>query len=588
VGSLFAVDVLFGSFDLVTSVRLGAVLSLSCAISALLAARLVRRNHPDTHIETEQPATSAATLNPRSPFGLATWITVYALSGFIALSLEIVWFRLLGVILKSRSDTFGHLLAGYLGGVGLGALVANHRRVRSGRPEPAFFLLQSAIPLVAAASVVFFVVMIDRVPWLNPLWQYLGEYEPAGRRGRFLALYLGIPAVLMILPTLMMGLSFGHLQHAVQTDLKTLGRRVGWLQTANIAGSMIGAILTGAGLLDWFGTAGTLRLLVCCSIPFLLLYLQTDPRRIWAAAGAGLVALLLAYSIPSPTILWARLHGAAPENVIQAEDASGVSALKMSNGSDLTIVHANGLGQSSLPYGGIHTVLGALPAMTHGKPESIAVIGLGSGDTLFAIGGRSETRIIDSIEIVAPQLNTLDHLLRRRFYPGLQMILQDDRVHHWFTDGRAFIRKGPPRYDIVEADALRPTSAFAGNLFSVEYFELLRSRLKPGGLAVTWIATPRVLNTFVKVFPHVVAFEGLALGSMEPVRFDPVELQGRIQQTAIRQYYLRGGVDIVKLLTPYFSASPRTYGPEFDRTTLEDVNRDLFPKDEFSVRYMRR
>ena len=46
-------------------------------------------------------------------------------------------------------------------------------------------------------------------------------------------------------------------------------------------------------------------------------------------------------------------------------------------------------------------------------------------------------------------------------------------------------------YDIIEADALRPTSAFAGNLYSVEYFALLRDHLEPGGYAVTWAATER-------------------------------------------------------------------------------------------------
>lgn len=55
-----------------------------------------------------------------------------------------------------------------------------------------------------------------------------------------------------------------------------------------------------------------------------------------------------------------------------------------------------------------------------------------------------------------------------------------------FTDGRTYIGANTKKYDIIEADALRPTSAFAGNLYSYEYFRLLKSRLKPGGLAVTW------------------------------------------------------------------------------------------------------
>ena len=603
-GSLFATAILFRTFDFVTSVRLGALLSFSCALGALLAAPFIRRQRiVDT---TERPPANADAIRAPSQFALWTWVAVYALSGFVALSLEIVWFRVLGVILKSNSFTFGLLLAAYLLGVGLGALVANHRRVRSWSPVPAFFLLQSAIPVVAAVSLALLTISVDRVGWAVPLWQYLGEYEPLSpdaafgswssvtggaeptRRGLVLVLYIVVPLALLGLPTLMMGLSFGHLQRAVQTDLDTLGRRVGWLQTANIVGSMLGALLTGVALLDWLGTANTLRLLGCCSGVFLFLYGRTRRHSIvWLATAAAILLVgLVAYSIPSAATLWSRLHRALPEDVIQAEDSSGLALLKSGVGSvETTTVFANGLGQGGLPYGGMHTVLGALPAMVHANPESIAVIGLGSGDTLFAIGGRAETSTIDSIEIITPEFEALRRLDQRRLYPGLRILLLDARVHHWFTDGRAFVRKGGRRYDIIEADALRPTSAYAGNLFSVEYFELLRSRLNPGGLAVTWTPTPRVVNSFVKVFPHVLHFEGLALGSTTPVRFDRSAIEARIRQQFTHDYYSRAGVALDQLLAPYLHQAPRVYGPEFDRTGLVNVNRDLFPKDEFAVKW---
>jgi spermidine synthase len=603
-GSMFATAILFRSVDFVTSVRLGALLSVGCALGTLLGAPFIRRQQ--VVVTPERPPANADAIRAPSRFGLWTWIAVYALSGFVALSLEIVWFRVLGVILKSNSFTFGLLLAVYLLGVGLGALVANHRRVRSWSPVPAFLLLQSAIPVVAAVSLALLTISVDRVGWADPLWQYLGEYEPlspdaafsswstatggAGptRRGLFLVLYIVVPLALLGLPTLMMGLSFGHLQRAVQTDLETLGRRVGWLQTANIVGSMLGALLTGLALLDWLGTADTLRLLVCCSGVFLLLYGRTRPFRLvrLTTATAILFVCLVAYSIPTAATLWARLHRALPEDVIQAEDSSGVALLKSGVGNVVTTtVFANGLGQSGLPYGGMHTVLGALPAMVHANPQSIAVIGLGSGDTLFAIGGRAETSTIDSIEIIAPEFETLRRLDQRRFYPGLRILLRDPRVHHWFTDGRAFVRNGGRRYDIIEADALRPMSAYAGNLFSVEYFELLRSRLNPGGLAATWTPTPRVVDSFVKVFPHVLLLEGLALGSTTPVQFDRSAIEARIQQRFTRDYYGRAGIALDQLLAPLLKQAPRYYGPEFDRTSLVNVNRDLFPKDEFAVQW---
>ena len=123
-----------------------------------------------------------------------------------------------------------------------------------------------------------FVTAVQQIDLAGPLWQYLGRYETLSQeelvspssRSLLLMLYVVLPAGLLGLPTLMMGLSFGYLQRAVQTDLGALGRRVGWLQTGNIIGSMAGAMLTGFVLLDLLGSAGTLRLLVWCSTVFRL------------------------------------------------------------------------------------------------------------------------------------------------------------------------------------------------------------------------------------------------------------------------------------------------------------------------------
>ena len=92
---------------------------------------------------------------------------------------------------------------------------------------------------------------------------------------------------------------------------------------------------------------------------------------------------------------------------------------------------------------------------------------------------------MECVEIVSSQLPSLLLLHRRRPDPGLNRLLTDGRIRISFGDGRAFLMRSAARFDVIEADALRPASAFAGNLYSVEYFELVRSRLRPGGLGVT-------------------------------------------------------------------------------------------------------
>ncbi len=601
-GCLITVWVLARAFGLRPTIQIGAALNVICAFGALVLAAFRWRAGSETASAEREAVSNGRPLG----FGLPAWIAIYALSGFVALSLEIVWFRVLGVILKSTSFTFATLLAFYLSGIGLGAFLAQLWVNKVRNPAAAFLTLQAAVIVYAALSLSLLLHAVPRVHALVPLQQYLASYDPidigpalralqriiwgvpvapqAREDGMlFATLYGLVPLYLIGLPTLMMGMSFPYLQKCAQTHLAAIGRRVGWLQTANIVGCMLGAALTGLALLHWLGSAGTVRALIVIGGVFVALLGLAQPRGRRSPRVLGL-ALLLVASLSlsvSNEELWARLHGSTRARIISAEDGSGVSLLKQGRGGRM-IVFVSGLGQSELPYGGIHTALGALPVLLHPNPVEVAAIGLGSGDTVFALGGRAETRVIRSIEIVGPQIRTLRVLDRRADYPGLRRLLSDPRIRHIVGDGRAFLMKGV-RLDVVEADALRFGSAFAGNLYSREYFELLRGCLKPGGLAVSWRPTQRTEDTFLTVFPHVAIFGTMLIGGNEPIPFDRETLKARLRSPFTAEHYRRGGVNIETVLAEFVESDPRVYGPEHHRPGLHDLNTDLFPRDEYQT-----
>jgi len=228
-------------------------------------------------------------------------------------------------------------------------------------------------------------------------------------------------------------------------------------------------------------------------------------------------------------------------------------------------------------------VLGALPAFIHPHPRQGAIIGLGSGDTVYAMAARQDFERITSIEIIRPQLVTLQALARRYPYPGLQAVVGARQIEHVFGDGRLYLTRVQRKFDIIEADALRPSSAFSGNLYSDAYFELLRDRLNPGGLAVTWAPTERIARTFVRVFPYAWRSGQVIIGSNEPIAIDRDAVMQRISEPAVDGYFRRAGIDIARLLRPYIRGPFRRYEPTHNRAALTDINTDLFPKDEFDL-----
>jgi predicted membrane-bound spermidine synthase len=558
--------------------------ALLCAaaanVAAGLGALLLFRGAPDTAPEGAAPSDRADL--DRHPFAL--WLALYALGGFCALSLEILWFRLIDVAVKSTGFTFGTVLAVYLGGCGLGTLGGIALAARLRRPLRAFLASLCAILLYAVLAVLVIVSLPPDTPffrWFFDLWGGRLSFNLGGawQTAPVLRLYLLLPLALYGPPTVLMGFSFVALQRAVQDDARRTGRRVGLLQAANIVGCVAGSLLVGLLALTWLGSAGTLRLLAVVGAGAALLGLALREGRIlFGALAAALVALAVAS--PGEQALWRRLHGMAEGDVaVAAEDATGVVLVSEHDGG-LRRVWVNGRHHSVLPFGGIHTALGAAPAAIHPAPETVAIIGLGSGDTAWAAGfRRPETRRLVTFEICAPQVG----LLRGVAYgpdppPKLQRFLEDDRLAIRLADGRNALLRDGERYDLIEMDALYPSSPYAGNLYSLEFYRLCASRLRPGGLMCTWAPTARVHASFQSAFPHVLELADgkILVGSADPIPIDMPAWQSRLTSGPAIAYL--GMPRVHEMLDLLRQARPivrRPVGPA-------DLNRDLFPRDEMN------
>jgi spermidine synthase len=582
IGTLYAINMLGAALGALAGPWLliprggigGATLVAACGNLLAGAGALALARAPGS-VPDRSHAKGVAPEAAAHPFGL--WLSLYALSGFVALSLEVLWFRLLDVAVKSTAFTFGTVLAIYLLGSAAGCLVSLRTADRLRRPLAVFLLCQCAILLLAGLAVIGLV----RLPPTTPGYAWLVEYWNTYRFYRFGAaldlvpvahLYLALPLALFGLPTLLMGFSFPVLQRAVHDELATSGRKVGALQAANIAGCVAGSLLVGLASLQWLGTAQTLRLLTLAGLVFAGIGWRYEGRRF---ALAALALVVLAAALPGGDELWRRLHGQTDpaERSLFEEDATGVVALATRNGVRYRL-SVNGKGNSWLPFGGVHSVLGALPAIVHPAPRHVAVIGLGSGDTAWAAGCRRATLSVRVFEISSPQPRILRRFAAEQAMPELRRFLADPRVTLRLEDGRKALEASAQGYDTIETDAIWPESAGSGNLYSLEFFRACARRLRAGGLMCTWAPTPRVRATFRTAFRYVLDAEGgvILLGSEYPIERDPDRWEARL---AAASGYL-GELRAQTIREQLASLAPAS-GP-----IAADLNRDLFPRDEFA------
>src|ERR1700736_1242359 len=305
IGALVTTWVLLPQLGLEKTLKVGATLNFACACALVLFVISMREQPEASPVATEPRQLEQ---NPSPPqtaesagFTFGTWLLLYILSGFIALSLEILWLKLLTVMLKCSAFAFGTMLTIYLGGLGLGAIAGTKFVQTSRRPVSVFLALQTLVAVLAGIGTVLLVshTAESLIPNLST---YFGVRDPLNvslalngiltwwqnqavppetltETGRLVLFLVVVPLVLILPATTLMGLSFPYLQKAVQHDIDKIGRRVGALQVANILGCMAGASLTGFTFLNEFGTAGTVKIVIGLASIFAALWLRIALRR---------------------------------------------------------------------------------------------------------------------------------------------------------------------------------------------------------------------------------------------------------------------------------------------------------------------
>lgn len=556
------------------TIWLGASLNALCAGLAWYLFRGQTEALPSASSQDDNAAFSIRALSP--------WLAHYFLSGFMAISLEIVWFRVIETLMKPLALTFSLILGIYLATMALGTWVGIqttprwiHQKLR------VFFNLQYLLYLYALASML---ILWLGLPYIPNLFEYLRGYDVSLAPPILVYTIVLIPLFLMAVPTFLMGFSFTVSQVIIQDNYEAVGRKVGWLQGINIVGSTAGSWFVSLIGFNYLGTSITLQIIGGTVLLYLLVGWKNKVTTGWRLG--GLVALfgLVISAFPSNHSLWMVFSGMKePDRFILQENDTALSIIKI-NEDQTAWVFMNGLGQSMFPYrvDDHHVLLGAFPSFFHPNPQDIAIIGLGSASTLFNAAGRSETQHIDCFEVIENQPLVLQQYMDKTGDQSPAQVLQDPRVSIHLQDGRYALHHTTKKYDIIEADALRPRSSFSGNLYSVEYFELLKSKLKPGGIAVTWGATDRIVHSLQEVFPYVYQVKGFMLvGSMEPIQTTWEDMTRYLASGHAIQHYARAGIPIQEILGAGWQKIDRIqYGQV---TQHRRKNTDMWPRDEYDL-----
>ena len=560
-GSLVAGFVLLPGFGVRATIYSAAVINIIIGIVTILADR-----QTETALNTETDNAFAA-YSERSLPGIAEslptthvsdmkfWMFCAFISGFVTISTQVAWTRMLTMVIGSSTYAFSIVVALFLLGLSGGAYVIARKNVSGKLRETVF-----KVELVTAVSLFLSLSVVNRIP---------GLLFAAGLRlhinswGGLLALQLMSVALLILLPAFLMGTVMPLVLVWAGTNSRNQSvRLVGRSYAVNTIGAIVGAFGAGFVLIPRFGTRFTILFAgaLCIVVAGLAYEPKVDvrDRDLHQAVAAGLtVVVIVLLFLVAPRMNLADLSVGAYDSLVrvlahsrgEAGDKSvqqrgpeihellmyeegPTSTVSVRKDWDITSMAINGRTNASdredMPT---QVMLGQMPLLLAPSIKNALVVGYATGVT----AGTMLQSPLESLECVELEPATVNG---SRFFEHVNNHpLNDPRLHLIIDDARTYLRVTTQRFDIIVSEPSHPWVPGVANLFTREFFQLGRERLNDDGVFVQWLqiyqlstdSLRSILATFHETFPYVLVFrvEGawkgkdlLLVGSKAPLTIE--------------------------------------------------------------------
>ncbi len=605
-GTLMAGFLLLPGFGVQITIYIAAAVNLIVGIVAIVADR---NSHADLATSASSPQTLEKPIALENDFKFVDskgfWLFCAFVSGFVAISTQVAWTRLLAMIIGSSTYAFSIVVALFLIGLAGGAYVIG-RRDRSAKLRKLVLILES----VTALSLLLSTALVGQLPnWLIQagLWLQVESW------GGLLALQIGAAAFLVLLPAFLMGTIMPLVlvwanSHQPPASIWLVGRSY----AVNTLGAIAGAFLTGFILIPKATTRFTLLFatslcLVVAGLAFQPRQTARDPALTKALVVGVCFALVLTVALGLPAFNLPRMNldglsvGAYDSLVrvlaktralgddINLDDPQAEHRLLMyEEGITSTVTVRKDWGSTSMAINGrtngsdvgdmpTQIILGQLPLLFAPQIRDGLLVGFATGVS----AGAMLQSPIESVECVELEPATIKG---SRFFEHVNnRPLADPRLNLIIDDARTYLQVTPKQYDLIVSEPSHPWVPGTANLFTREFFELGRDRLAENGVFVQWLqiyqlstdSLRSVLATYASVFPHLLVFrvggatEGkdlLLLGGLQPISWEKVS--ERMNEPRIAAELRRLGVDEEADLKAWFICDELRLRPELEGAVI--------------------
>ncbi|MHC5033432.1 MAG: fused MFS/spermidine synthase [Planctomycetota bacterium] len=556
------------------TIRTAVTLNLMAGFTSLWLARRTGATALPTLTETTR---EHAADESRPEAGLL--LGAFAVAGATSLAYEVLWTRVLIYFTGQTVYAFSVILACFLTGIALGSLASARLADRMRDRVAAFGLLELLIGLSAA-----YLLLVIRC--LYPLGSAASRLLPVG----IWPVWFAITFALLLAPALLMGAVMPVVTRAYTRRVEQLGGGVGVLYAANTAGCVVGSLGAGFGLLPWLGAQRAVLAVAGANVLLGVVVLCSSRwawRRKLALGMASTAVLVLGMWLswhPRALAMHKSDYMQLKQQLLYYHEGSEASLAVLANPEGSRELNINGNGTAFTDYDDIvvHKMLAHVPMLLAGEVRRALVVGFGLGSTSWSILQYPVERVV-CVELVPEEQESAAF-----FLDDNKGVLEQPRFRFVAGDGRNYLLTTTEGYDVISLNAINPS--LSPYLYTQEFYELCRRRLRPGGLVCAWIPTnmsrfPTLARTFQTVFPHATLwfcnpFHALLIATPEPLSVDLETLAPRMARPEVQRDLAE-----VQLADPIRLLSTLLLDENGLRGYVEgaEVNRDDLPHVEFET-----
>ncbi|MDH5541688.1 MAG: fused MFS/spermidine synthase [Nitrospinota bacterium] len=468
-------------------------------------------------------------------------LAVFGISGFTAMGLQVLWTRMLVLLLNNTTYAFALILAIFLLGIGLGsALGSRFIGKEDSRNVSNFAFFQIGIGLFALLSMALLAKNADLIEILSLFVSDNGLLASLIPGGKVMASAILFALIIVFPCTFLMGAGFPLVVKAYASSKESLGGDVGRVYAVNTIGCVLGALAAGYLFIPVMGIHKAfifISWLVIAGGGYLIF--SRSPKLRVPAGGlillilAPFTALLLYAGDISYFLSIQKLEGGSV--VEYYEEGASASVLVSNRQSGMTIASkpVKRLWINGDPIAGsfrdalqLERLQAHIPLLLHNDPKEVLVICFGTGSTAGAVSAHRVEKIT-AVDISREVFNAGES-----FAEGNLNIMKNEKLRLVEEDGRNFLLTTRRKFDFITAEPPPPSNAGIISLYTKEFYELCKLRLKKGGIVSQWIPLHHLsesdfrslVATFHEVFPNTnmwyTKWDAIMVGSVEKINLD--------------------------------------------------------------------